>query len=356
MPVSSGRENLGWKVTERNIGIDARQRGRTDVAAQDGSGLGRPLVFLDVAIDGAPAGRLVIELYVDAAPRTAENFRSLCTGIRGMGKRGKPLHYKGSPFHRIIPNFMIQGGDITHGDGTGGESIFGQTFRDENLTLQHTVPGMVSMANSGKDTNGSQFFITTKACPHLDGKHVVFGRVVDGLYVLDLMEECGSDGGKPRRNVVVDDCGLLKGRKTAEEEAAAAQGEAGATRPGKRKRAHDAPSSVHVIHILKKHAGSREPLCRQGKEVKCTKSRAQLALSNIRKKLSLTGGNQAGKFVELAREHSDCDSWRKGGDLGTVALGTLQPKLDEMAFSLAVGEISEPFESPDGIHLMLRSA
>merc|ERR1711908_105063 len=115
---SSGRENLGWKIGNKDIGINAKQRGRTDVVAEYVEG--RPQIFLDIVIDGQPAGRIICELYSDVAPRTVENFRSLCTGIRGIGRRGKPLSYKGHPFHRIISNFMIQGGDITHGDGSGG--------------------------------------------------------------------------------------------------------------------------------------------------------------------------------------------------------------------------------------------
>lgn len=347
---SSGRENLGWKIGNKDIGIDAVSRRRTDVVNLD-AGAARPHVFLDIAIDAAPVGRIVAELYVDAVPRTSENFRSLCTGIRGDGKRGKPLHFKGNRFHRIVPNFMIQGGDITHGDGTGGESIFGMTFPDENLNLQHTVPGILSMANSGKDTNGSQFFITTKPCPHLDGKHVVFGRVIDGFDVLDRMEVCGTQHGKTTKDVVIDDCGLLRGKRAAEEE----ESETG--RPGKRKRASDAPSEVHVYHILKKHAGCRDPKSfRDGKEVKGTKQRAQNALSNIRKRLAQIQGPLLIRFVELAREHSDCETARKGGDLGKRAVGTLPTGLEDVAFSLAIGECSEPFDSPEGVHLMLRAA
>jgi len=283
------------------------------------------------------------------------NFRSLCTGERGMGKRGKPLHYKGCPFHRIIPNFMVQGGDITHFDGSGGESIFGQTFQDENLNLKHTVPGILSMANSGKDTNGSQFFITTKACPHLDGKHVVFGRVVEGMDVLSRMEDVGTAKGKVRVPCVIDDCGLLKTKKAAEAEAAAQAADGGPGRGLKRKRASDMPSEVHVYHILKKHAGSKDPKCRRGQEVKCTKSRASLGCTNIRRKLTMNDGSMITKFIEVAREQSDCETALKGGELGVVAIGQLPPVLEEMAFSLAVGEVSEPFESPDGIHLMLRA-
>mmetsp|Transcript_52399 Transcript_52399/g.113547 ORF Transcript_52399/g.113547 Transcript_52399/m.113547 type:complete len:347 (+) Transcript_52399:97-1137(+) len=342
---SSGRENLGWAIGNKDIGVDAVHRGRTDVVLDQVAG--RPLVFFDIAIDGAPAGRMVCELFNDVVPRTAENFRSLCTGIRGEGRRGKPLHFKGVPFHRIIPNFMIQGGDITHGDGSGGESIFGQTFPDENLQLKHTSPGILSMANSGKNTNGSQFFVCTKACPHLDGKHVVFGRVRDGMDVVHRMEACGQESGTPTARVVVDDCGELKGVRSGDPD------DALVVRPGKKRRAADAPSKVHVIHILKKHSASSDPNSR-GKAVTCTKSRAKLALTNIRKRLAMMQGQAQHKFVELAREHSDCETAQRGGDLGLVTKGTLAGPVEDSAFSLSVGEISEPFESEEGIHLVMR--
>ena len=168
-----------------------------------------PKVALDVTIGGEPAGTITIELFADVVPKTAENFRALCTGEKGMGKSGKPLAYAGSPFHRIIPGFMIQGGDFTRGNGTGGESIYGEKFADENFELKHTEPGMLSMANAGPNTNGSQFFITVDATPWLDGKHVVFGKVVDGMDVVEAMEAQGSRSGGTKTEVVLSDCRAL---------------------------------------------------------------------------------------------------------------------------------------------------
>ncbi|KAF3641778.1 Peptidyl-prolyl cis-trans isomerase CYP19-2 [Capsicum baccatum] len=170
-----------------------------------------PKVFFDILIGQAKAGRVVMELFKDKAPKTAENFRALCTGEKGVGQLGKPLHYKGSGFHRIIPQFMCQGGDFTRGNGTGGESIYGAKFADENFNVKHTTPGLLSMANSGPNTNGSQFFITTVPTPWLDGKHVVFGKVVDGYSVVQEMEKVGSDGGKTSCPVLIEDCGEIKG-------------------------------------------------------------------------------------------------------------------------------------------------
>ncbi|CAI5732538.1 unnamed protein product [Hyaloperonospora brassicae] len=169
-----------------------------------------PNVFFDISIDGKSSGRLVFELRADVVPKTAENFRQLCTGEAGTGETGKALHYKGSKFHRIIPNFMCQGGDFTHGNGTGGESIYGAKFPDEKFELAHEGAGVLSMANAGPNTNGSQFFLTTVDCPWLDKAHVVFGRVTEGHDVLKAMEEQGSQSGATCVDVVIQDCGELK--------------------------------------------------------------------------------------------------------------------------------------------------
>ncbi|CAP25298.1 Protein CBR-CYN-1 [Caenorhabditis briggsae] len=170
----------------------------------------RPKVFFDVTIGEEPAGRVTMELFNDVVPKTAENFRALCTGEKGVGKQGVPLHFKGSKFHRIIPEFMIQGGDFTRHNGTGGESIYGIKFKDENFDLKHSGPGCLSMANAGPNSNGSQFFICTVDTPWLDGGHVVFGQVTDGMSVVKKIEKMGSRSGAPSKTVTIADCGELK--------------------------------------------------------------------------------------------------------------------------------------------------
>eukprot|EP01062_Namystynia_karyoxenos_P022309 TRINITY_DN1854_c0_g1_i3.p2 TRINITY_DN1854_c0_g1~~TRINITY_DN1854_c0_g1_i3.p2 ORF type:complete len:390 (+),score=160.87 TRINITY_DN1854_c0_g1_i3:80-1171(+) len=168
-----------------------------------------PKVYFDVKVGDKPAERVEFELFSSVVPKTAENFRALCTGEKGFG-------YKGCPFHRIIPGFMCQGGDFTNRNGTGGKSIYGGKFNDEwgNGYIRHTEPFLLSMANAGANTNGSQFFITTKPTSWLDGKHVVFGRVTKGQDVVQKMEACGTSAGTPNKTVVIEDCGEIKGKAT----------------------------------------------------------------------------------------------------------------------------------------------
>ncbi|XP_052795457.1 peptidyl-prolyl cis-trans isomerase D-like [Mya arenaria] len=168
-----------------------------------------PRVYFDVEIGGNPVGRILFELYKKDVPKTVENFRALCTGEKGLGNSGKPLHFKGSIFHRIIKEFMIQGGDFTNADGTGGESIYGEKFEDEAFPYKHDVPGLLSMANAGPNTNGSQFFITTVATPHLDNKHVVFGKVLKGWNVVRALEYMEKEEEKPIKECRIADCGEL---------------------------------------------------------------------------------------------------------------------------------------------------
>ncbi|QDU24212.1 Peptidyl-prolyl cis-trans isomerase A [Urbifossiella limnaea] len=169
-----------------------------------------PVVFFDITIGDKAAGRIEMELFADTCPKTAENFLQLCVGTKNAA--GKALAYKGSSFHRVIPDFMCQGGDFTTGDGRGGESIYGGRFDDETFkgkAGKHFGPGTLSMANAGPNTNGSQFFLCTAATPHLDGRHVVFGQVVKGYDVIKKIEAVGSPSGRTSAKVVISDCGKV---------------------------------------------------------------------------------------------------------------------------------------------------
>jgi len=301
-----------------------------------------PRVFFDISLGGQPAGRIVFELYAHVVPKTAENFRCLCTGEKGKGKSGKRLTFLGSSFHRIIPGFMCQGGDFTRGNGTGGESIYGEKFRDENFQMKHTHKGILSMANSGPNTNGSQFFICTDSTPHLNGKHVVFGKVESGYDVVQKMERCGSRQGATSKKVEIQNCGEVD----AEAEPSA-----------KRAKTGGAVSEVQVLHIIRKHQGSRRPSSWREANITCTKEESREFLSKLRGDLAGNrGATLTRKFEELAKKNSDCGSAKKGGDLGVFGRGKMQKAFEDASFALSVGELSGIVSTDSGEHLILRIA
>eukprot|EP00930_Biecheleria_cincta_P086022 TRINITY_DN75393_c0_g1_i1.p1 TRINITY_DN75393_c0_g1~~TRINITY_DN75393_c0_g1_i1.p1 ORF type:complete len:428 (-),score=105.33 TRINITY_DN75393_c0_g1_i1:211-1494(-) len=384
----------------------------------------RPKCFLEVELQKRKLGRIVLELFGDVVPRTVENFRCLCTGERGISAvSGKPLHFKGSRFHKIIPGRIIQGGDITRGDGTGGDSIYNQdgdgTFPSESFKLKHDRPGLISMAHKrGEEgSNCSQFFFTSKAEPKMDGKHVVFGRVIEGIDKLSKLESMGSKGGTPLFEAIISDCGELesecmRSRKRKADEAPLPAGwekkesrskpglfyyqhESGATqfeRPSSRgkdplaganelekrrkleetkQQAEKLPERAvmkgecRVWHILKKHRdffGKPAKSWRQ-KNITWSKKEAKDALVAIKNKLfnvGYGGGAQAlqKKFENYARQESDDDvSAKVGGDLGPI---TKKKKLfggydlAKVAFETKLGELSDIVESAEGVHLLGR--
>eukprot|EP00930_Biecheleria_cincta_P002642 TRINITY_DN103646_c0_g1_i1.p1 TRINITY_DN103646_c0_g1~~TRINITY_DN103646_c0_g1_i1.p1 ORF type:complete len:721 (+),score=178.96 TRINITY_DN103646_c0_g1_i1:119-2281(+) len=353
-----------------------------------------PMVFFEMAVEGESIGRIEFELFADVVPKTAENFRCLCTGEKGRSQLTKArLHFLGCVFHRIIPGFMCQGGDFTEGDGTGGESIYGEKFDDENFKRKHRK-GCLSMANSGKNTNGSQFFICTEATSHLDGKHVVFGDVKTGYEVVQKMEALGSRSGRTLKKVSILDCGevgaeeaqalkrprlvdfapapriqpveeacllpdggggglfaLLQERDANEE----ARDSAGATAPCLDD-AEGEPEEVHVLHILKKHTGSRKPKNRGGKLVTCSQKEAQEYLERLARELHgiSNASDRRARFAELAKEESDCASSRKGGDYGRFTRGKREQAFEDASFALRVGELSKVVSTASGEHIILR--
>jgi len=299
-----------------------------------------PRVFFEINLDGESAGRVEFELFADVVPKTAENFRCLCTGERGRGVNGKRLNFLGSTFHRIVPGFICQGGDFTMGNGTGGESIYGHMFEDESFEVKHDSPGILSMANSGSNTNGSQFFICLRPLPHLDEKHVAFGKVASGFEVVQRLEECGDEEGKPSKKVTVIDCGevLQKGR------------------PLKRVKLSEC-DVVRVLHILRKHRGCKKPSSWREEKISSSKEQAAECLLGFRKSLEgLDAAELRRKFEELAAAHSDCKSAKKGGDLGPFEHSMMQKPFEAASFALKVGELSGIVSTKHGEHLILRTA
>ncbi|OLQ07034.1 Peptidyl-prolyl cis-trans isomerase A [Symbiodinium microadriaticum] len=345
-------------------------------------------VFFEIAVETKSIGRIEFELFSEVVPKTVENFRCLCTGEMGRSVRTKHrLSFEGSVFHRIIPGFMCQGGDFTRGDGTGGESIYGDRFNDENFDLLHKK-GCLSMANAGPDTNGSQFFICTAATPHLDGKHVVFGQVLKGYEVVEKMEALGHRSGKVAKRVSILSCGeiatesapppkvarvidvapaarlacegevvggglgLLGLLKEADNTLALEQVKAANLPPPEEQAS---PEEVHVMHILRKHTGSRKPKNRGGQPITCSQQEAEEYLEEIANQLvGLSADKLRQRFAELAKSESDCASAKKGGDYGRFHRGQREQAFEDAAFALKIGEVSDIVSTMSGVHLILR--
>jgi len=303
----------------------------------------RPRVFFDICINGVATGQVVMELFADIVPKTAENFRCLCTGEKGRGKSGKPLTFQGSTFHRIIPGFMCQGGDFTNGNGTGGESIYGEKFKDENFKMKHNGEGILSMANSGPNSNGSQFFMCLEAVGHLNGKHVVFGRVISGMEVVRTMEFQGSKDGATKKRVEIRKCGQIK--KDAVDDGPAR----------KKSKLGNEADQVRVLHIIRKHAGSRRPASWREATITCSEAESEEFVAGLRSQLArYDPGDLRQKFQELAKVHSDCGSAKKGGDLGQFERGKMQKPFSDASFALRVGELSDIVKTDSGVHIILR--
>lgn len=314
-----------------------------------------PRVFFDITMDGVQAGRLIFELFADVVPKTAENFRCLCTGEKGKNQYNKTMTYKGSVIHRIIPGFMCQGGDFTKGDGTGGESIYGRWFKDENYNLKHSGRGCLSMANSGKNTNGSQFFICTGETPHLDNKHVVFGKVIGGHITLDRIERVGTASGWTSQKVAIKDCGELPPDPAAKRQIEAVVSDLA-------KRQKKEIDTVQVAQILRKHKASLRPSLprHQGKEsITCTEKEATKFLCDLQTQLAEVQKAADTKalisaFEEYAKEYSDCGSAGRGGHLGIVRRGKIPKAFEDAVFGLAVGQMSPTVSTDSGVHIILR--
>jgi peptidylprolyl isomerase len=353
---------------------DATQNGKRLLALGDANGAAaRPHVYLDVAIDGRPAGRIECELFSDAVPKTAENFRALCTGEKGQGHLGKDLHFKNCPFHRIVPNFVIHGGDIVKGDGSSGESIYGAFFEDESFDLKHDQPGLLSMANLGRpDTNSSQFFIMSRPQPSMDNKYVVFGRVTKGMDVVRRVESCGtSETGevrtavkgmksdvdelvsyRPKRNAYIVDSGEMPRDDAGAPSLSLALED---TEKGPAPKRHKIADEVFsFFHLVKKHKDARDPKTWRGVKATCSKGKAKTQVANLRKRLE-AAASAVQAFADIAREHSDSPSAQRGGDLGVITKGSLEAELEDAAFGLGPGQLSEVIETHEGIHLILRA-